>query len=146
MPIKTEGHVLSVSERSAIEEQNKELEAVLDNKDELKTSLQDPSSMRRKLNNNKSILASDLQGRAKGKQKDAIRSEIRRIEETINKLRPTRAMMEARPGTREFTEAVRVNVRFHRECGPLLAKLKDLKRRLEPDDPDSGNLELTRPE
>lgn len=137
---------LSVSELSTIEEQTRELEAVVGNQDDLRTSLQDPAALKRKLANNKAIIARDYALRAKGRQKDAIVREIRQIEGEIQKHRPTRRMMELRPGSVEFNKAVRANVEFHRKFGGMMNRLKDLKRRLEPDDPESGNLEHIRPE
>ena len=135
---------MSVAEVSSIREQTQELEAVVLNRDDLSTTLQDPGALRQKLNKNKTILAKDEALIAKGKQKDRLANEVRQIEETIRRERPTRSMMEARPGTIEFMKAVQANRAFQQKYGHLMLRLKDLKRRLEPDNPNAGNLEFIR--
>lgn len=144
MPIKTDIAKLSVAEVQVIQEQTSELEAIVGNRDGLQTSLQDSGAVRRKLAKNKEILAKDEALRAKGRSKDAIAREMKQIEETIRRDRPSRAMMEARPGTPEFAKAVQANIAFQRKYGHLMIRLKDLKRRLDPDNPFAGNLESIR--
>ena len=137
-------HKLSVSEVESYRDQTKELESVLNNDDGLETGLQDISGLRKKINQNKLILSRDEALIAKGREKDKIMNEINRLTELINKDRPTRSMMEAKPGTREFQKAVEMNIYFHKKHTQNMIRLKDLKRRLEPNDPNAGNLEFIR--
>lgn len=129
---------LSVDEANNIREQNSELEAILRNPERLATALQDPGAIRGKLARNKALLARDEKLRARGKEKDKIMAEIRQIKEVIARERPTRKQMALKPGSIEFNEAVRANVEFHKKHGRLMLRLKDLQRRLEPDDPHAG--------
>jgi predicted RNase H-like nuclease (RuvC/YqgF family) len=135
---------LSVEERQGIREQTQEFEAVLKNQDGLATGLQDRSSLVRAHRRNQFILQRDAALVAKGRKKDSIAREIKQLEEEIAKHRPTRTMMAAKPGTPEFDRAVKMNLEFQRKYTPMMFHLKDLKRRLEPDDPDADNLERIR--
>ena len=135
---------LSVQEIQNLREQTREYEEVLNNVDGLSTGLQNSGSISRLVNKNRSILQRDEGLIAKGRSKDVLAREIKQIEETIAEHRPTRSMMEAKPGTSEFEKAVRMNLEFTRKYSPLMVRLKDLKRRLEPDDPSAGNLERIR--
>lgn len=139
---KQEPMKLSIGERAAIIEQTRDYETVLKNESR---HLQDSAALRQRMAKNKAILAKDETLIARGRQKDKIAAEIKMLVEKVNRMRPTRRMIDARPGTQEFDQAVRINVEFQRVYTPMMLRIKSLKRRLEPDDPMSGNLERIRP-
>lgn len=139
---KQEPMKMSIGERAAILEQTRDYETVLTHESR---HLQDSGALRQRMVKNKAILARDEALIARGRQKDQITAELKTLLEKVNRMRPTRRMMEARPGTPEFEQAVRVNIEFQRVCTPMMLRIKSLKRRLEPDDPMSGNLERIRP-
>lgn len=136
---------MSVNEIASVKEQTQDLEAVLRNVDGIDTGLQDRGALQRKVNRNKFIIQRDEAFIAKGRQKDAIAREIKQIEAMIVNERPTRRMMETKPGTPEFSKAVQANIAFQKKFGKFMFRLKDLKRRLEPHDPNASNLEMIRP-
>ncbi len=136
---------MSVQEVANVREQTQDFEAVLKNVDGREGGLQDRGALVRKVNRNNFILQRDEALRAKGRSKDTVAKEIKQIEEAISKERPTRRMMETKPGTPEFSKAVQANLAFQKKFGKLMFRLKDLKRRLAPDDPNASNLEMIRP-
>lgn len=135
---------MSVAEVNAIKEQIRGWEPVAANQDGVQRAPENPQAIQAMLNRNRAKLARDEALIAKGRQKDKIASEARRLEEEIVKNRPTQKMMEAKPGTTEFNRAVQANIAFQRQFKPAMMRLKDLKRRLEPDNPNAGNLENVR--
>lgn len=143
MPTPKQMNKMSVSEIETLKEQTSDFEEII-HSDEGQVESRDQSSIREQLRKNKLILQRDQELVARGSKKDAIIREIKQIEDQIARERPTRAMMSLRPGDDDFNKAVRLNVEFQKKFGPLMARLKDLKRRLEPDDPEAGNLERIR--
>lgn len=141
MTIKQTTSKMSVAEVESLKERTREIEAIARNEDGLETSLQDPGALNVTLNKNKERLAKDEDLIARGRQKDRMASEVKQIEEEIRRNRPSRQQMEARPGTREFNDAVRLNLAFQKKYTLMMLRLKDLRRRLEPQDPNAGYLE-----
>jgi hypothetical protein len=139
---KQEPMKLTVGERSGIIEQTRAYESVLRDEKDL---LQDSGSVQQKVAKNRAILEKDDALVARGKQKDRAVAEIKILLEKVNRMRPTRRMMESKPGTPEFEQAVRINMEFHRVCTPMMLRIKSLQMCLEPDDPMSGDLERIRP-
>lgn len=135
---------MSVQEIENLQSQTKEYEEVLNNVDGLSTGLQNSASIKRLVNRNKMLLARDEELIAKGRQKDAIVKRIKEIEAIVAPFRPSRIMMEAKPGTSDFDKAVKMGVELSKKYSHLMTELKSLKRRLEPGDPSAGNLERIR--
>ena len=138
---------MGADEVAALAEQVKEQEEILDNADNLGSDyLQDKDNLRRNINRSKRILERDAQlVPATPEQRDAIRKEIKRLEELVVKEMPTVNEMNSQLGTREADMAVRKNLYFTKKHNGTLLRLKDLKRRLDPDDPYAGDLERIRP-
>lgn len=138
---------MGVDEVEALAEKVKEQEAILDNVDNLGSDyLQDKDRLRQSINKGKRTLERDAQLIPQsGTQRDAIRKEIQRLEEMIVKEMPTAREMNYMLGSVESDQAVRKNRAFQHKWTPTLLRLKDLKRRLDPDDPLAGNLERIRP-
>jgi hypothetical protein len=138
---------MGVDEVTALAEQVQEQEEILDNVDQLGSDyLQDKDRLVQAVAKGKRILERDAQLVPQtGAQKDAVRKEIMRLQELIVKEMPTTTEMNYQLGTVESEQAVRKNRMFQQKWTPTLLRLKDLKRRLEPDDPLAGNLERIRP-
>lgn len=138
---------MGADEVEALAEKVKEQEEILENADNLGSDyLQDKDKLRQSINKSKRILERDAQLIPQtGAQKDAIRKEIMRLEEMIVKEMPSVREMNYPLGSVESEQAVRKNRSFQNKWTPTLLRLKDLKRRLDPDDPLAGNLERIRP-
>jgi len=138
---------MGADEVAAIAEQVKDQEEILDNVDNLGSDyLQDKDGLRKQITRSKKILEKDaeLVPQTAG-QKDAIFKEIKRLEELVIKEMPTVNEMNAQLGSREADQAVRKNLNFQKKWNSVLLRLKDLKRRLDPEDPFAGDLERIRP-
>lgn len=142
---------MGVEEVTALTEKVKEQEEIINDlpaDDEIGAShvLQDKDRLKQSISRGKKILERDAQlvPQTAG-QKDAIRKEIIRLEELVVKEMPTQHEMNYQLGTVESEQAVRKNRAFQDKWTPTMLRLKDLKRRLEPDDPLAGNLERIRP-
>lgn len=78
----------------------------------------------------------------------ALETEEKRLRDSLQSRMITRKMMQLRPGTMEFTKArnalakQEMSAEFSRDA----ASWKNIRRRLDPEDPDVSNLEQLRPE
>lgn len=143
---------LSVEEREAMERELREKKSIIENKDDGEfTGVsvgRDPvaiESMRRDVRRKERILQRDASLVATGREKDRIAHEIREIEEKVKPYMPSQNEMWRKFGTQDMDSAVRKNMYFQKTFGPDLERLKNLKRMIEPNDPQSGNLEFIRP-
>lgn len=113
----------------------------------LKTASTDSAQIRSRLERNKMILAHDDDLTPKsGSEKDRLHARLKDITETLQKNMPTKREMWPKTGSAEAQQAVRHNVRFQEQYGPLCHEYQELKKRLEPDDPYAQSLELIRPD
>ncbi len=138
---------MTVAERESLEQQVRESEDQLRNPDELAIGkeLEGSSRMKSSIKKKRLALQRDEALIPKGAAKDRIYKEIKEIEEEITEHMPSQNEMWRPLGTHESQKAVQKNIRFHALFDHKLKRLQDLKRRLEPDDPEAGNLERIRP-
>lgn len=138
---------MTVPERESLEQQIRDSEEQLRNPDELALAkeLEGSSQMKSSIRKKKLALQRDQELIPKGVAKDKIYKEIQEIEREIKDHMPSHDEMWKPLGTYESQKAVQKNIRFHSLYDPKLRRLQDLKRRLEPEDPEAGNLERIRP-
>lgn len=94
------------------------------------------------------ILADGTPEPISAEERGRLESRERELRESLSKRMITRKMTQLRPGSMEFTKAR--NAMAKNEMSPGFAgdaaEWKNLRRRLDPDDPDAANLEAIRPE
>ena len=138
---------LSVDERAGLAEQVRERKAMLENEDGLSSEfIQDKGNLASVIRKDEERLEKDETLVPKsGVARDRIMKEIKELTEKVQRDMPTANEMDAKLGTRESDLAVKKNIYFHKKWGSTLIRIKDLKRRLDPDDPRADDLEQIRP-
>lgn len=143
---------MGADEVEALAEQVKAQEAIIndipleDHEEGASHLLQDTASLERSVKRGRRILERDaMLVPTTPLQKDAIRNEIKRLIELVVIDMPTVKEMNYPLGSEESERAVRKNLAFQNKWTPTMLRIKDLQRRLEPDDPLAGNLERIRP-
>lgn len=106
----------------------------------------DSSIVQKNLNRTEEMLARDEALIAKGRDKDKLQREAKALEEELrqnmishNEAWPTRM------GTIEAERAIQKQMRFETQYGEKARRWQNIQRRLEPNDPDAGNLDRIRP-
>jgi len=156
-PLKKEGFdennkKLSVEERQSLRMEVEEKKAILENRDEgdfvstsAGQSLVARDQMARDLRRKELLLQKDEELTARGAEKDRIYRRIKDLEAKLRPYMPSENEMWAKMGTQDSDNAVKKNLYFQKTFIRELLELKDLRRRLEADDPGAGNLEKMRP-
>ena len=141
---------LEESDRARIAEEVRQdedlLKASQDPQQRLQSQAVDVASIRQRLERNKMILGHDEDLTARDSEKDRLHARLREITDILKKNMPTKREMWPKTGSVEAQQAVRHNVRFQEQYGPLCHEYQELKKRLEPDDPYAHSLELIRPD
>lgn len=151
MPAERTIEKMGADEVQALKEKLQEQEAMLNDaadEDTIGASqyLQDVGALRQAVARNKKILERDkMLVPTSGAQRDAIVKEIECLQEIVLNEMPTKTEMNLPLGSEESDKAVQKNKAFQSKYIGVLLRLKDLKRRLDPDDPYAGNLERIRP-
>lgn len=138
---------MSEEDRLALEEQIKEDQLIIANVDKLASgeSASNNRDMKESIRKKQEALGRDEELYAKGDEKDRIYKRIKELTLIIQKHMPTKNEMWARLGTDASTDAVKKNQYFHQRFAKEIHELVNLKRRLEPGDPEAGSLERIRP-
>ena len=136
-----EGQKLSVAER----------QDRLSKKEELENQLTDPNSqhliqnrsgLQAQLNKINEDLQKDESNQAKGTQKDRAVKRIKELDAQIRKIVNPVVCQQVKPGTDEYEAAIKAGMEASEpEVTKLVEERQNLKRFVEPDDPNSGSLE-----
>jgi hypothetical protein len=136
---------MSEEDRKILEDQIKEDQLILANPDGLATEMQHKGKVQESIQAKQKALAKDEDLIAKGEEKDRVYRRIKELETKLKQHMPSRNEMWQKLGTDGSTDAVKKNRYFHKTFAKEIQELVNLKRRLEPDDPNAGSLERIRP-
>lgn len=138
------------SDRSRIQREVQDDEMALlasaDPEQKLRSQSIDVAGIKSRLERNKMILGHDEDLTARGGEKDRMARRLAEVTSILQKNMPTKREMWPKTGSVEAQQAVRHNVRFQENYGPLCHEYQELKKRLDPDDPYAQSLELIRPD
>lgn len=141
---------MSPEDRQRHEEQRNELQSQLDaiKEGETETSKSlDENIIRRNLAKTKSMIERDDQLDARAGQKDAYAREAKALAEELRENMPTKnEMWPVRMGTPESEACIQKQMRFENMYGEKARRYQELQRRLEPQNPYAGSLDVIRPD
>lgn len=142
---------MAFDQRQALEVQLKELKEQLGRaegadgtapKPEL---LQGAGELRRRIKGLEELLNKDDDLIPKGAEKDRVVARLKEIETIIKKELPserTQRMTVRSNGDRDFNRAVEQTVHHQKKYGKLIEEWQELRRRLEPENPEAADVEL----
>jgi hypothetical protein len=138
---------MSDEDRKALEDQIREDELILANPDKIAAAegVMGNRQMRDSVRRKKDALGRDEDLIAKGDEKDRIYKRIKELEIILKQNMPSRNEMWSRLGTDDSNTAVQKNMYYHKKFAREIQEVINLKRRLEPSDPQAGSLERIRP-
>lgn len=137
---------LSVAERRSVEETLGHDKDQIDHKDDLALSRSlDFGVMKKSALRAKTQLEKDEDAVARNAQKDRLWKRVKELKDIFMPAMPTQEEMNLPTGTLAFQRAVEKNMRFEREFASAVHEYKHAMRRLEPEDPNAGNIERIRP-
>lgn len=132
---------LSVSERQALQDKKADLEAQL--QDISYSNIQDKENLQEQLKRTKDLLVQDEDKTAKGSERGKLEGRKKELEEYIRLHVPPMKLQQAKPGSPEYDEAVRWGIRASQpDVVQKCEEYKNVCRRLEPTDPNAGDVEI----
>lgn len=102
------------------------------------------ASLRERVARKERALQADEELVAKGRQKDRLKHELDQLTAKIAPYMPTEREMWYKLGSQDSDNAIKKNVHFQKTYIHDLERIKVIRRMLESDDPNAGNLESMR--